>query len=85
MKTLCLIICGIDKPSKYVTPIKRYETISDENKKYFLGSDPVLYEENDGSIHTCQKSQIVYIDLKNSFKNVGNYYKVENAYIEPAI
>ena len=80
--SLSIIICGNNKPYKYVQPIKDYKLITGENKKYFLGDWPCIYTELDGSQHTAQLKDIVFADLNEATAKIGNTYKVPVNYIE---
>lgn len=62
MKTLCVKI-----GKTYCRPIKRTMEISDYCKKYFVG-DPIAYEDMEGKISTCDKSEIIEVDIPSEKK-----------------
>lgn len=80
MQELAIIICGMNKPCKWIKPIKRYIPIDAENKQYFF-NDTILIEELDNSIHAVKQSDLCYADLEKSNGKVGDNYRISNEYI----
>lgn len=86
MKTLVRIISGrfTNKPCYLVTPISSYERIEGDSKRYFIGQNPVIYEESDGSHQLAELADIGYTDLEKVAGKIGDTYKVPKEYITPA-
>lgn len=82
--TLAIIICGKNKPYKWIQPISNYHFIPDELKTHFLGDNPCIYTETDGSQHTCEFSEIVYADIEKAEARLGDNYKIESSYLMTA-
>lgn len=59
---------------KYFEPIKSYKPVSDENKKYFLSENPVIYEDMQGRHCCCDISEIKEFPEDRIHKVVGNLY-----------
>lgn len=59
---------------KYFEPIKSYKFVSDENKKYFLSGNPVIYEDMQGRQCCCDISDIKEFPEDRIHKVVGNLY-----------
>lgn len=79
--TLCRIIAGKNKPNKIIEIIKDFHPVPDELKRFYLGPDPVLYEDTTGAIYTAELNEICYCDTNHITSNIGHFYKVPNEYI----
>lgn len=82
--TLCIKATNtIKNVFMWVYPIKEYHLITGENKRYFLGKNPVSYTEMSGLIHTADLQDIVYADLSKRVGSLGGKYaKIHVDYIK---
>lgn len=72
-KTLCVIV-GVS----WCMPIKRTMEVSDHIKKMSLSENPIAYETMEGKIETCDKKDIIEVDLSGK-KHIGaTLYKFTN-------
>ena len=78
---LGFIICGKDKPCKYIRRIKSYNILTGDSKKHFMSKNPVIYEEMDGACYSADLSEIVLADFSKSIASIGDRYKIPNEYI----
>lgn len=82
MKSLGYIIAKSHNEFICIEPIKNYTRIADENKKYYIGENPVVYEILDGRQFTTDLSNIVIADFSKSVANIGSCYKLPRTAIE---
>lgn len=87
MKTLVRIVSGriSGKPCYDVTPIIKYVRITGEDKKHYLGENPVVYEGLDGRVFSADLSDIGHADMSKSVFNIGEIYRIPKKYISTII
>lgn len=57
---------------KYIEPIKSFKFVSEDNKKYFISENPVIYEDMHGRQCCCDISEIKEVSENSIHMVCGN-------------